>query len=116
MTPDTANQICATHKGAVLDHPFGEDTDVWKVGDKMFALIGIRNNGIILKCQDADSAAMLIDVGVAVPAPYLKRGGWVLLLWDKLQDEADLTHRISVSYDTVLGSLTKKAQAEISQL
>ncbi len=114
MTVEIANEICGTLTGATHGTPFGEGVDVWKVGDKMFVLIGLRNAGITVKCADADTAAMLIDVGAALPAPYLKRGGWVLIPWDTIKDRSEMEHRIQQSYDTVFTGLTKKKQAEIT--
>ena len=110
---NTTAQACA---GAWLDHPFGDNLNVWKVGDKIFAFIGDRMdakmNGITLKFADAPTAAMLIDIGRAKPAPYLKRGGWILIP-NRSMDADETSERIRISYHTVRASLPKKVQSTL---
>ncbi|MEM1129692.1 MAG: MmcQ/YjbR family DNA-binding protein [Pseudomonadota bacterium] len=112
MQRDSVNKICAGFPGATLEHPFGPLPDTWKVGGKIFALIGGPEGGITLKCHDAETADFLIDIGVAQPAPYLKRGGWVLVTWDTLSDEVltceDLASRLRQSYDKVLAGVPRR--------
>ncbi|MEO0999494.1 MAG: hypothetical protein AAFW69_02640 [Pseudomonadota bacterium] len=40
------NRICAGFPGAVLEDPWGGGHDAWKVGGKMFACIGVANDGV----------------------------------------------------------------------
>jgi predicted DNA-binding protein (MmcQ/YjbR family) len=116
MSYANANKTAEACAGAWLDHPFGDGLNVWKVGDKIFAFIGDRQdakmNGITLKCADADTAAMLIDVGRAKPAPYLKRGGWILIP-NGTMDTGEISERICTSYQTVRASLPKKIQTTL---
>lgn len=112
---DTIRPICAAFPGAVLEHSFGPDHDVWKVGGKMFAMVGAQNVGVTLKCTDAETAAFLIDLNIARPAPYLKRGGWVLLPWGAIEQD-DLEMRLRLSYQTVRSNLTKTVQATLDPL
>lgn len=101
---------CARLPGARLEHPFGPEVDVWKVGGKIFALSG--DLGVSLKAADRDSAAFLIDIGVAVPAPYLKRGSWMMIPWASLEGGTiapeDLAARLEVSHATVCANLPKR--------
>lgn len=115
MSIDFANSTCAGFPGASMYHPFDEHSDAWKVGDKIFALINTRTQGVSLKCQDQDTADMLIDIGQARKAPYLPRGGWIYLSFDST-DQSEISHRLRASYDKILGTLTKKRQAEIGAL
>ncbi len=105
------NAIAAPLPGAVLEHPFDAGHDAWKVGGKMFTMIGSMGEGVSVKTPDVDTAAMLIDAGVARKAKYFHRS-WVNLPDAVAEDE--LRHRIHVSYDTVRGSLTKKVQSTLT--
>ncbi|MCF6316850.1 MAG: MmcQ/YjbR family DNA-binding protein [Marinosulfonomonas sp.] len=58
--------------------------NVWKVGNKIFAITGAPN-GVSLECADAPTADLLIDMNRAKKAPYLPRGGWVLIEWNTMQ-------------------------------
>lgn len=112
MDQATANAICTALKGATLDFPFGPEPNVWKVGNKIFAITNAPN-GISLKCADVPTADLLIDLGRAKKAPYLPRGGWVLIEWNTM-DASEVSERIETSYACVRASLTKKAQTELN--
>ncbi|MDA7425935.1 MmcQ/YjbR family DNA-binding protein [Thalassococcus lentus] len=107
---DRVNTIAEGLPGAELTHPFDQAHDAWKVGGKMFTCIGAVNPGVSVKTPDTETAAMLIETGVAQRAPYFHRS-WVQLPPTVPTDE--LQHRIFVSYDTVRGGLTKKLQASL---
>jgi len=111
MDQSAANAICATFTGATLEFPFGPEPNVWKVGNKIFAITNAPN-GVSLKCADSPTAELLIDMGRASKAPYLPRGGWVLIEWGTM-DAQEVAERLKTSYDTVRASLTKKAQADL---
>ncbi|MCA0906709.1 MmcQ/YjbR family DNA-binding protein [Ruegeria marisrubri] len=111
MDRDVINSICKEFPGAELSDPWGGGHDAWKVGGKMFACIGIANDGVSVKTPDAETAQMLIDAGVAVKAPYFHRS-WVRLPFDAETEE--LRHRLTVSYDLVRASLTKKLQSTLA--
>jgi len=111
MDHSAANTLCASFASATLDHPFGDLPDVWKIGGKMFALIN-GAKGLTLKCADGPTADMLIDTGRVKKAPYLPRGGWVLVEWGTMDDDG-VTGRLKTSYDTIFNSLTKMVQATL---
>ena len=111
MDQSDTNAICNAFQGATLEFPFGPEPNVWKVGNKIFAITNAPN-GVSLKCADAPTADLLIDMGRASKAPYLPRGGWVLIEWG-MMEAGELAERLKTSYDTVRASLTKKAQAEL---
>jgi predicted DNA-binding protein (MmcQ/YjbR family) len=112
MTRDDVNAHCATLPGAELSDPWGGGHDVWKVAGKMFASMGAMNTGVSIKCADPSEAAMLIDLGRAEPAPYLTRGGWVLVRWGTM-DRDELRARLTRSYLTVRRGLPKRIQASL---
>ncbi len=106
MTRDMIDQICVGFKGAVAADPSTE-LDSWKVGGKMFATFGERINGVCVKTDSVETAAMLIDAGAATKAPYFHRS-WVLVSFDVDPDE--MRHRLGVSYDIIAKALPKKVR------
>jgi len=104
------NMICKELPGAEKSDPWGGGHDAWKVGDKMFASIGMIADGVSVKCTDVETAQMLIDAGVGIKAPYFHKS-WIKLPVNVSDDE--LKHRTLASYDKIRGSLTKKKQAEL---
>lgn len=107
---DRVNAIAGGLPGAELTHPWDGGHDAWKIGGKMFTCIGAVNPGVSVKTPDVETAAMLIEAGVGTKAPYFHRS-WIHL--DDGIDEAELRHRIEVSYDVVRAGLTKKLQASL---
>lgn len=112
MTRDDVNAHCAALPGSELDDPWGGGHDVWKVGGKMFASMGAMNAGVSIKCADPGEAAMLIEAGRAERAPYLARGGWVLIRWGAI-DGDELRARLTRAYLTVRRGLTRRVQATL---
>ena len=112
MTRDDVNAHCSGLPGAELDDPWGGGHDVWKVGGKMFASMGAMNAGVSIKCADPGEAAMLTEAGRAERAPYLARGGWVLIRWGAI-DGDELRARLTRSYLAVRRGLTKRLQASL---
>jgi len=94
--------ICRPLPGVEVSDPWGGGHDAWKVGGKMFALIGAIVQGVAVKCPDIETAEMLKEAGVAENAPYLHKS-WVRLPEQTGADE--LKHRLLVSYDLVRAKL-----------
>jgi predicted DNA-binding protein (MmcQ/YjbR family) len=110
MSRELVNAICRTFPGAEVSDPWGGGHDAWKVGGKMFACIGAVMPGVSIKTDSIETAQMLMDVGVAVKAPYFHRS-WVNLPWGT--SEEGLRHRLAASYRLVRSGLTRKAQAQL---
>lgn len=110
MSRETVNAICAELPGAELSDPWGGGHDAWKIGGKMFACIGVANDGVSVKTPDIETAQMLIEAGVGTKARYFHRS-WIRLPWEC--DTEEMRHRLNSSYDLVRASLTKKLQATL---
>lgn len=106
------NQFCATLPGAEVSQPFGPDHDCWKVGAKMFAIIGQIGDGVSVKTDHVDTAKLLIETGRAVKAPYL-HASWARFPFGAVGD-AELRERITNSYRLIRTALPKKLQATLA--
>ncbi len=110
MTRALVNAHAASLPGASHSDPWGGGHDAWKVGGKLFAVVGTsEENGLSVKCADIHTAQLLIDMNHARPAPYFHRS-WVRIPWG-LVDDAELCERITASYTIIRASLPKKIQA-----
>ncbi len=112
MTRAFVNARCAALPGASHSDPWGGGHDAWKVGGKLFAVVGaMEDHGVSVKCPDVETARLLIEVGRAERAPYF-HASWVRLPWG-LVDEAELGERLETSYRIIRASLPKKLQASL---
>lgn len=89
-----------------------EGTSVFKVGGKMFALGGgfaARSGGYMFKTSNM-AYAMLIEHGIARPAPYLARAKWVQLVSSDALSDTELTAYLAQAHALIAARLTRKAR------
>jgi len=102
-------------KGASFDYPFDEKVRVYRVGEKMFALIVEENPlKVNLKC-DPIYALELRSIYESVKAGYhMNKKHWnTLTLEDADIDDKSIYELLDHSYDLVFKSLSKKIQTQI---
>ena len=85
------------------------DSDVYKVGGKVFAICGL-GGGLSFKVSDIGFVA-LTEGGPARQAPYLHKGSWVIVDLDAA-DDADLTDWITTAHALIAAKLIKAAKLE----
>ena len=102
---------CLALKGATMDHPWDKNHDAFKIGGKMFAVIGSKG-GLSFKASDI-AFEVLTETGKAQPAPYMARGNWVQV--DDWQDWPDdeLADHLERAYELIAARLTKAARKEL---
>lgn len=106
---------CLAKAGATEETPFDEDTLVFKVSGKMFALCSIADfgSGISLKC-DPEKAVELREVHPQVkPGYHMSKTHWNTVLPEAGLPDVLLRQWIDDSYSLVAAKLTKKQQREI---
>ncbi|MBU1384203.1 MAG: MmcQ/YjbR family DNA-binding protein [Alphaproteobacteria bacterium] len=104
-------KVCLALPGATLDHPFGDDHDAYRVGDKMFALVG-GEGGVSFKVSDI-AYEVLTESGHARPAPYLARAKWVNLPQIDDWPDDELADHLAIAHGLIAAKLTKKARAAL---
>ena len=111
MDREGVGKVCLALPAATLDHPFGDDHDAYRVGGKMFCMVGAMG-GISFKVSDI-AYEVLTGSGHARPAPYMARNKWVNLpaIGDWPDDE--LAEHLANAHGIVAAKLTKKARAEL---
>jgi len=111
MDRAVVGKVCLALPGATLDHPFGEDHDAYKVGGKMFSMVGAMGT-ISFKVSDI-AYEVLTESGRARPAPYMARNKWVNL--PRIDDWPDdeLADHLAIAHSIVAAKLTKKARAAL---
>lgn len=116
MNIEELREYCLSKKGASESFPFTDDILVFKVMNKMFAVIWLepRDDGfsVIVKCNP-DKAIELRDQYESVcPGYHFNKKYWnsIYLQGDMPDDE--IKHWIDHSVDEVIKKLPKKLQIE----
>ena len=118
MNIEAFREYCLSKKGVEETFPFGEDTLVFKVMGKMFALTGLDSPvfTVNLKC-DPDKAIELRELYPEIqPGYHMNKQHW-----NTVSFEGDLERRLlweltDHSYELVVASLPKKLRLEMDQL
>lgn len=115
MNIEQLRDYCLAKPGATESFPFGEDTLVFKVGGKMFLLIGLSQaNSFNVKC-DPELAIELRERHPEVkPGYHMNKKLWNTVYMDGALNNKQLTGMMDHSYDLVFAGLPKKIQAEIN--
>jgi predicted DNA-binding protein (MmcQ/YjbR family) len=101
----TVEEYLLSMPNAKLDYPFGEDVAVYKVGDKMFALVSEKKLpvNLSLKCDPVLAETLRDKYETVLPGYHLSKKHWNTLIlsgqlpWDEVK--ALIRH----SYDLVVG-------------
>ncbi len=108
-------------KKAVTEHfPFDEDTLVFKVGGKMFALASLSewekgSPAVNLKCDPDRAAELRAEYEGIQPGYHMSKIHWNTVAVNADVPDSMVRALIDHSYELVLKSLPKKAQAEIAE-
>jgi predicted DNA-binding protein (MmcQ/YjbR family) len=116
MTLTILNDYCLSLKGALKEYPFDDTTAVYKVGNKIFALIDEERTPprINLKC-DPYYARELRELYENVTAGYhMNKKHWNTIICDKSLEDSLLLGWIDDSYELVHKGLSQKMKAFIS--
>ena len=119
MTLENVLKVLEKQTATTLEYPFGDDVMVYKVMNKMFALIGIKGNshlnGMNLKCDPEDALAYRDIYENVIPGYHMNKKHWNTVYFDKddsISDEA-IIEMIEESYNLVVSKLTKKQKNEL---
>ncbi len=100
--------------GVVMDIKWEADR-TYCVGARIFAFagaLGQETPRYMFKASDL-GFEMLVESGVALPAPYLARARWVQLKAHDALNDAELSAYVREAHALIAAKLTRKARAEL---
>lgn len=115
MDLEALQRYLMSKRGAVEDRPFAPELPVYRVMGKMFALIWAQDDPprLNLKC-DPFHAELLRDTYQAVtPGYHMSKRHWNTITLDGSVPDDVLKDMIDESYDLVVSSLARAAQAKL---
>lgn len=121
MNIETYFEYCLSKKGVTEHFPFDEDTLVFKVGGKMFALSSLQQwekgePSTNLKCDPDRGEELRAQYDDIKPGYHMSKIHWNTIAINRDVPDAFIRELIDHSYDLVFKSLTKKIQNEIIEL
>nr|WP_315134561.1 MmcQ/YjbR family DNA-binding protein [uncultured Flavobacterium sp.] len=121
MNLETYYEYCLSKKGVTEHFPFDEDTLVFKVGGKMFALSSLSqwekgNPSVNLKCDPEYAQELRAQYDAIQPGFHMSKVHWNTIAVNAGVSDQFLKELINHSYELVFKSLTKKLQNEIQEL
>ena len=113
LTHNELEKYMLAMPGTRLDYPFGEEAAVYKVKEKMFALIAEGKDPvrISLKCDPQLAETLREQFESVMPGYHLNKTHWnTVVLTGQLKNQ-EVLDLIDHSYNLVVESLPKKDQA-----
>lgn len=117
MNIEDFREYCLSFNGVTEGYPFDEDTLVFKVMGKMFAMTDVENfSRINLKC-DPVKAAMLRDLYPEVePGYHMNKRHWNTIDPKGELDDVLIKEWIDDSYNLVVENLPRKDQKKLEAM
>ena len=121
MNLETYYEYCLSKKGVTEHFPFDEDTLVFKVGGKMFALSSLSqwekgNPSVNLKCDPEYAQELRAQYDAIQPGFHMSKVHWNTIIVNAGVSDVLFKELMDNSYELVFKSLTKKLQTEIQEL
>lgn len=105
---------CLAKKGVKEDFPFGPNTLVFKVMDKMFALADVEEfQSINLKCDPERAVELREEYDGIIPGYHMNKKHWNTVTTDGTIRDKLMIELIDHSYELVAKSLSKKLRNEL---
>ena len=104
MNIETLREYCISKRGADESFPFGEDTLVFKVAGKIFALVNLDGDlSINLKCDPAFAIELRERYSSVTPGYHMNKKHWNTVLMDGSIPDKEIFSWIDHSYDLIAG-------------
>lgn len=121
MNLETYYEYCLSKKGVTEHFPFDDDTLVFKVGGKMFALSSLQQwekgePAVNLKCDPERAVELRADYEDIKPGFHMSKIHWNTIAVNKGVSDVMIKQLVDHSYELVFKSLTRKLQNEIQEL
>ncbi len=114
MNIESLREFCLSLPATGEKMPFDQETLVFTVMDKMFALTNIEKfESVNLKCDPEEAIRLREMYSSIVPGWHMNKKHWNTILLDGSLDDTQLQYWIKHSYDCVVRSLPKKVQNEL---
>ena len=112
----TLDDLCAhlaSKPSAFADRPFGPGVVVYKIGGKMFAIVGEASVHVTLKCDPVLGEIVRGQYLAITPGYHTDKRHWITIRQDEALPDAEVRRLMDHAYDQVRAKLTRKARAAL---
>jgi predicted DNA-binding protein (MmcQ/YjbR family) len=100
----TLREYCISKKDSKESFPFGDDTLVFKVKDKIFALVNLDGDlSINLKCDPALAIELRERYSSVTPGYHMNKKHWNTVMLNGTVPDKEVFSWIDHSYELILG-------------
>lgn len=115
MNIETFRDFCLSLPATDEKMPFDQETLVFTVCDKMFALVNIEKfESFNVKCDPELAIQLREEHPAIIPGWHMNKKHWNTIILDGSLNDDELKKWIKHSYDMVVKSLPKKIQTELA--
>lgn len=116
MNLEQIREYCLSKPAVSESFPFDETALVFKVADKMFALIGLDSKQINLKCDPERAIELREEYEFIIPGYHMSKKHWnTIVLEECTEPWKFISELIDHSYHLVYNGLPKKVRMEIEK-
>lgn len=117
MNIESYRTFCLSHKGVTEEFPFGENTLVYKVMGKMFALTDVESFESINLKVDPEAGVNLRERYAAVqPGYHMNKKHWITVVMDGSISDKLIRQWTDNSYELVASGLTKSQKLALESM
>ncbi len=109
---ESLRDYCLSKPASTESFPFGDDTLVFKVGDKVFLLATLtKPESFNAKCDPDKAIALREQHPEIIPGYHMNKKHWNTVYYNQTLSESLLKELIDHSYELVFSSLPKTIQS-----
>lgn len=116
MVLDQVESYIFKKEQAVKEHPFGPGCDVYKVCNKMFALITPEKGIVNLKCHPDDAPSLRAMFEGITPGYHMNKAHWNSVVLDGTVPLDVIKKLVDDSWELVVAGLTKAQKSKLGVL
>jgi predicted DNA-binding protein (MmcQ/YjbR family) len=114
MNIEYIREYCLLKPGTTESFPFDEDTLVFKVADKIFALASLDGNlSVNLKCDPERATDLRERFDFVRPGYHMNKRHWITVHIEEKTNKNLVMEWIDQSYELVLSGLSKAIREKI---
>ena len=112
---ESLRNYCITKPASTESFPFGDDTLVFKVGDKVFLLASLsKPESFNAKCNPDKAVILREQHPEIIPGYHMNKKHWNTIYYNQTLSDSLLNELIDHSYELVFDSLSKTIQSNIN--